>query len=112
MLKYARYARGGRFSDPSSISKLLDYTPTVRPPKDVLTDIAASAAPDAYLRSLHPQHEQFEGLRRLLLKLARARRRGDRLRREGTDRSASIRPFRDTGAGRDCKRGSWARKCR
>ena len=74
VLKYARYARGGRFSDPSSISKLLDYTPPVRQPKDVLTDIAASAAPDAYLRSLHPQHEQFEGLRRLLLKL---RGRGD-----------------------------------
>jgi len=74
VLKYARYARGGRFSDPSSISKLLDYTPPIRRPKDVLTDIAASAAPDAYLRSLHPQHEQFEGLRRLLLKL---RGRGD-----------------------------------
>ena len=69
LLKYARYARGGRFSDPSSISKLLDHTPPVRPPKDVLTDIAASVAPDAYLRSLHPQHEQFVGLRRLLLKL-------------------------------------------
>jgi murein L,D-transpeptidase YcbB/YkuD len=74
VLKYARYARGGRFSDPSSISKLLDYTPPVRQPRDVLTDIAASATPDAYLRSLHPQHEQFEGLRRLLLKL---RGRGD-----------------------------------
>jgi len=74
VLKYARYARGGRFSDPSSISKLLDYTPPVRQPRDVLTDIAASAAPDAYLRSLHPKHEQFEGLRRLLLKL---RGRGD-----------------------------------
>jgi murein L,D-transpeptidase YcbB/YkuD len=35
----------------------------------VLADIAANATPDAYLRSLHPQHEQFEGLRRLLLKL-------------------------------------------
>jgi L,D-transpeptidase YcbB len=69
VLKYARYARGGRFGDPSSISKLLDYTPPVRRPKDVLTDIAAGDAPDAYLRSLHPQHEQFEGLRRLLLKL-------------------------------------------
>jgi L,D-transpeptidase YcbB len=69
VLKYARYARGGRFSDPSSLSKLLDFTPPVRRPKDVLTDIAASATPDAYLRSLHPQHEQFEGLRRLLLKL-------------------------------------------
>jgi len=76
VLKYARYARGGRLGDPSSISKLLDYTPPVRPPKDVLTDIAASDAPDAYLRSLHPQHEQFEGLRRLLLKL-RGRGAGD-----------------------------------
>ena len=69
VLKYARYARGGRFSDPSSISKLLDYKPPVRRPKDVLTDIAAGDAPAAFLRSLHPQHEQFEGLRRLLLKL-------------------------------------------
>src|SRR5262249_30236151 len=69
VLKYARYARGGRFGDLSSFSKLLDYTPPVRPPKDVLADIAASKAPDVYLRSLHPQHEQFEALRRLLLKL-------------------------------------------
>ena len=76
VLKYARYALGGRFRDPSSISKLLDYTPPVRRPKDVLTDIAAGDAPDAYLRSLHPQHEQFEGLRRLLLKL-RGRGAGD-----------------------------------
>ena len=69
VLKYARYARGGRVSDPSTISKLLDYRPPVRRPKDVLTDIAVGDAPDAYLRSLHPQHEQFERLRRLLLKL-------------------------------------------
>jgi L,D-transpeptidase YcbB len=69
VLKYARYARGGRFTDLSRVSKLLDYTPPVRPPKDVLADISASNAPDAYLRSLHPQHEQFEGLRRLLLKI-------------------------------------------
>ena len=112
VLKYARYARGGRFSDPSSISKLLDYTPAVRPPKDVLTDIAASAAPDAYLRSLHPQHEQFEGLRRLLLKL---RGRGDGESAYGgkgqTARPQFVRSG-TPGAGRDCKRGSWARKCR
>ena len=69
VLKYARYARGGRFSDSSSVSKLLDYAPPLRRPRDVLTDITASDTPDAYLRSLHPQHEQFEGLRRLLLKL-------------------------------------------
>src|SRR5262249_55702994 len=64
-----RYARGGRLGDPSSISKLLDYSPPVRRSKDVLTDIAASDTPDAYLRSLHPQHEQFQALRRMLLKL-------------------------------------------
>lgn len=69
VLKYARYARGGRFGDPSSVSELLDYRPPVHRPSKVLTDIAGSAAPDAYLRSLHPQHEQFEGLRQALLKL-------------------------------------------
>ena len=68
VLKYARYARGGRFGDLTSISKLLDYKPPVRRARDVLTEIAASYAPDAYLRSLHPQHEQFHALRRLLLK--------------------------------------------
>jgi murein L,D-transpeptidase YcbB/YkuD len=69
VLKYARYARGGRFPDPSSVSKVLDYRPPVRRPGEVLTEIAASRAPDAYLRSLHPQHEQFQRLHRLLLKL-------------------------------------------
>jgi L,D-transpeptidase YcbB len=72
VLKYARYARGGRIGDPSRISELLDYTPAVRPPKLVLTDLAATDAPDAYLRSLHPKHEQFEKLRQLLLKLRRS----------------------------------------
>ena len=84
VLKYARYARGGRFGDLSSISKLLDYKPPVRRARDVLTDIAASAAPDAYLRSLHPQHEQFEALRRLLLKLG------------GSDATSSIEPGRES----------------
>jgi murein L,D-transpeptidase YcbB/YkuD len=69
VLKYARHAHGGRFGDLSSISKMVDYRPRLRRPKDVLADIAASNAPDAYLRSLHPQHGQFVALRRLLLKL-------------------------------------------
>jgi murein L,D-transpeptidase YcbB/YkuD len=68
-LKYARHARGGRLGDLASVSKVLDYKPPVRPSKSVLTEIAASSAPDAYLRSLHPQHEQFKALRRLLLQL-------------------------------------------
>jgi L,D-transpeptidase YcbB len=66
MLKYARYARGGRF-DPLEISKLYDQTPPVRNPTRVLTEIAAADAPDAYLRSLQPKHEQFERLRQALL---------------------------------------------
>jgi murein L,D-transpeptidase YcbB/YkuD len=84
VLKYARYARGGRLGDLPSVSKVLDYTPPVRRPRDVLADIAASYAPDAYLRSLHPQHEQFEGLRRLLLKLRRG------------DATASVEPGRES----------------
>jgi murein L,D-transpeptidase YcbB/YkuD len=84
VLKYARYARGGRLGDLSGISKLLDYRPPVRRPRDVLTNIAASHAPDAYLRSLHPQHGQFEGLRRLLLKL------------RGPDATSSVEPGRES----------------
>jgi L,D-transpeptidase YcbB len=84
VLKYARHARGGRFADLSSVSKLLDYKPPVRPARDVLTEIAASYAPDAYLRSLHPQHEQFQALRRLLLKLG------------GSGAAASIEPGRES----------------
>ena len=69
VLKYARYAQGGRIPDPSRISKLLDHTPPVHPPALVLTDLAATDAADAYLRALHPKHPQFERLRQLLLKL-------------------------------------------
>jgi murein L,D-transpeptidase YcbB/YkuD len=68
VLKYARYARGGRIN-PASISQLMDQSPTLKAPKSVLTEIATAPAPDAYLRSLHPKHEQFERLRQALLKL-------------------------------------------
>ncbi len=91
VLKYARHARGGRLGDLSSISKLLDYKPPVRPARDVLTEIAASHAPDAYLRSLHPQHEQFQALRRLLLKLSGSgAAAGIEPGREGADRAVRL----------------------
>jgi murein L,D-transpeptidase YcbB/YkuD len=67
ILKYARFARGGRLT-PTQISDLLDQKPNLLDPKTILTDISASAAPDAYLRSLHPKQEQFERLRQALLK--------------------------------------------
>ena len=66
ILKYARFARGGRLN-PSEISDLFDQVPPLRDPKMVMSEIAAADAPDAYLRSLHPKHEQFERLRQALL---------------------------------------------
>jgi murein L,D-transpeptidase YcbB/YkuD len=67
VLKYARFARGGRIS-PSHISILFDQKPNRLDPKTVLTEIAASAAPAAYLISLHPKQDQFERLRQMLIK--------------------------------------------
>lgn len=68
VLKYARYARGGRIN-PASISQLMDQSPTLVAPKTVLTEIVAAEKPGAYLLSLQPKHEQFELLRQVLLKL-------------------------------------------
>jgi murein L,D-transpeptidase YcbB/YkuD len=67
LLKYARHARGGRFSPPK-ISSLFDQAPPVRDPKIVLAEIEASPAPADYLRSLYPKHEQFVRLRDALIK--------------------------------------------
>ena len=66
ILKYARFARGGRFNPPE-LSTLFDQAPALRDPKTVLTEIAAAEAPDAYLQSLHPKHEQFMRLRQALI---------------------------------------------
>jgi murein L,D-transpeptidase YcbB/YkuD len=70
ILKYARFARGGRFNPPE-ISELFDQAPHVRDPKAVLSEIEAAPAPDEYLQSLHPKHEQFARLRQALLKARR-----------------------------------------
>jgi L,D-transpeptidase YcbB len=66
VLKYARHARGGRL-DPTQLSRSLDQRPNIPDPKSVLQAIAAAPAADAYLRSLHPKHPQFERLRNALL---------------------------------------------
>jgi L,D-transpeptidase YcbB len=66
ILKYARETRGG--ADPSAVSKVFAQAPSVRDPPTVLTEIVASPTPDAYLRDLHPKHEQFERLHQALLK--------------------------------------------
>lgn len=70
VLKYARLARGGRIADPTSeLSSYIDRKPELLDPKTVIEEIAKSAEPDAYLRSLHPQHPQFERLRQKLVEL-------------------------------------------
>ncbi len=67
LLKYARYAKGGRVN-PQSLSRILDQVPPVKDPKAVLNELALADVPDVYLRGLHPHHEQFERLRQVLLK--------------------------------------------
>ena len=73
ILKYARFARGGRLNPPE-VSGLFDQVPSLRDPNAVLAEIESTEAPDAYLHSLHPKHEQFQRLREALLN---ARGKGD-----------------------------------
>ena len=81
ILKYARYARGGR-ANPASLSKILDQEPPIRDPKIVLAEISVLSTPDAYLQSLHPKHEQFQNLRKALVKA----RGGDRASKPASER--------------------------
>ncbi len=70
VLKYGRYARGGRIINPSAqLSSYLDRRPQLLNPKSILDAIAAADQPDAYLRGLHPAHPQFEKLRQKYLAL-------------------------------------------
>lgn len=67
ILKYARFARGGRVS-PGRISVIFDQKAHLRDPTIVLDEIQAANEPDAFLKSLHPKQPQFEQLRQALLK--------------------------------------------
>ncbi|MBT3071564.1 L,D-transpeptidase family protein [Rhodomicrobium sp. Az07] len=70
VLKYARFARGGRIINPTErLSSYLDRRPQLLTPEAILDGIAATDEPDAYLRKLHPQHAQFEKLRQKYLAL-------------------------------------------
>lgn len=70
VLKYARHARGGRL-DPTSISPIIDRRPHIYDPKSVLEGISSADSADAYLRGLHPKHEQFKRLRQAYLALSK-----------------------------------------
>ncbi|HIE69312.1 MAG TPA: hypothetical protein EYP98_03665, partial [Planctomycetes bacterium] len=69
ILKYGRYARGGRISDPTILlNSNLDRKPQLIDPEKVIKGIASAEQPDAYLRGLNPKHPQFELLRKAYLK--------------------------------------------
>lgn len=69
-LRYVRFARGGRISDPAEqLNTNLDRRPQWVAPMVVLEQLAASETPDAVLRGYHPKHPQFEKLRQLYVKL-------------------------------------------
>ena len=73
-MKYARYARGGRITDPATqLSSYLDRKPQLVEPKTVIEKLAGATEPDAYLRGLNPQHPQFEKLRQKYLELRQAK---------------------------------------
>ncbi|KWT66018.1 hypothetical protein APY04_2605 [Hyphomicrobium sulfonivorans] len=64
LLKYARYARGGRITAPSILlNSNLDRRPQFLDAETVFRDAIATPDPAEYLRSLHPQHPQFQKLR-------------------------------------------------
>ncbi len=71
VLKYARHARGGRLDPPSLAPTIIDRHPHIYEPKSVLEGISAAESADAYLRGLHPKHEQFRRLRQALLALSK-----------------------------------------
>jgi L,D-transpeptidase YcbB len=74
VLKYARYARGGRIIDPATqLSSYLDRKPQLLDPKAVLAELAAAPEADAYLRGLHPQHPGFQKLRQKLIEMRAAK---------------------------------------
>ena len=68
VLKYARFARGGRIIDPTILlTSQFDRKPQLLDPEVVFAAIAAADAPDAYLRGVHPKQPQFEKLRQAYL---------------------------------------------
>ena len=79
MLKYARFAKGGRF-DPTKLSRYIDRGANLPDPAKLLADFDSADNKAEYLHSLHPQHPQFEKLRQRLLSLRAKNETHDRVR--------------------------------
>ena len=52
---------------PAKVSRLFDQKPPLRESGTVIAEIGTTGAPAVYLRSLHPEHEQFQRLRKALV---------------------------------------------
>ena len=64
VLKYARFARGGRIMSPAEqLNSNLDRKPQLLAPEAVLADIGAASDKAAALVGTHPKHSQFQRLR-------------------------------------------------
>ncbi|MGE0024183.1 MAG: L,D-transpeptidase family protein [Hyphomicrobium sp.] len=64
VLKYARFARGGRILDlAGQLNSNLDRKPQLLDPAKVLDGLAAAPDKGAFLVGTHPQHAQFQRLR-------------------------------------------------
>jgi len=64
VLKYARFARGGRILDlAGQLNTNLDRKPQLLDPAKVLDGLAAAPDKGTYLVGTHPQHPQFQRLR-------------------------------------------------
>lgn len=68
ILRYARYARGGRLSL-RRVSSLFYQEPPLIEPSTIISEIALTIDPTSYLRELHPRHAEFKRLRQALLDL-------------------------------------------
>ncbi|MEQ1696978.1 MAG: L,D-transpeptidase family protein [Hyphomicrobiaceae bacterium] len=80
VLKYARYARGGRIAEPGKqLATYIDRVPQLIEPKVVLEAIAAAAKPEAVLAGMNPRHAAFEALRKAYNEARKAKAAGEEI---------------------------------
>ncbi len=78
VLKYARYARGGRIPEPSKqLATYIDRVPQLVEPKVALEAIAAAEKPEAVLAGMNPRHPAFEALRQAYNEARKAKAAGE-----------------------------------
>ena len=78
VLKYARYARGGRIPEPAKqLATYIDRVPQLIEPKVALEAIAAAEKPEAVLAGMNPRHPAFEALRKAYNEARKAKAAGE-----------------------------------